>query len=193
MKHLTKLIAAATIAVSSFAGAANANVDGDKGEPKPFMLKVGAALTPQTAVIPFAAAKDTQIMKVGGSDLQCLTEALYFEARGESERGQMAVAEVIINRARSGKFPNSICGVVNQGVSNGKYRCQFSYKCDGRSDSMGNRSMVSRLNALANRMLSSGGAGITGGATYYHTTAVRPSWSRRLTRTTQVGPHLFYR
>src|SRR6056297_641376 len=66
----------------------------------------------------------------GGAQWQCLAEALYFEARGETIKGQFAVAEVIMNRVESARFPGSICGVINQGTGR-KYACQFTYTCDG--------------------------------------------------------------
>ena len=85
----------------------------------------------------------------GGEQFTCLAEALYFEARGESIKGQVAVAEVILNRVESNKFPNTVCGVINQGTGR-KYACQFTYTCDGRAETVGNpRSGRGRSNAQA--------------------------------------------
>ena len=73
-------------------------------------------------------------VKLGKDEQLCLAQAIYHEARGESEAGQWAVANVIINRAMSKKFPRTLCGVVFQNANQGLYRCQFTFACDGRSD-----------------------------------------------------------
>ncbi len=124
----------------------------------------------------------------------CLATAIYHEARGESLRGQFAVAEVILNRVGSRKFPNSICGVVYQGVRAGRYGgCQFSFACDGNSEAMPNRGSASRAKRIAQGMVDGGHRGLTQGALYFHTTAVNPTWANRFTQTTHIGAHLFYR
>ena len=128
----------------------------------------------------------------GGREWQCLAEALYFEARGESVKGQFAVAEVVLNRRDSSKFPNTVCNVVNQGVQNGKHRCQFSYKCDGKSEVFTEKAAYARVGKVARLMLDGEPRVLTKGATYYHTTAVRPSWSRAFTNTAKIGVHKFY-
>ncbi|HBR38688.1 MAG TPA: cell wall hydrolase, partial [Sulfitobacter pontiacus] len=69
----------------------------------------------------------------GGEQWRCLAEALYFEARGETVKGQFAVAEVIMNRVKSAQFPGSLCSVINQGTGR-KYQCQFTYTCDGNAE-----------------------------------------------------------
>lgn len=124
----------------------------------------------------------------------CLATAIYHEARGETLKGQFAVAEVILNRVASRKFPDTICGVVFQGVREGRYGgCQFSFACDRKSDSLRNRAAADLARRIAQVMADGGHRGLTGGALYFHTTAVSPSWSRRFTQTTQIGAHLFYR
>lgn len=128
----------------------------------------------------------------GGAQLQCLAEAIYFESRGEPLAGQIAVAEVVLNRVDDARFPNTICGVTNQGVGSGR-GCQFSYACDGRSDAMTSPLPRERSKKLASLMLAGRARTVTGGATYFHTHAVRPSWSRRFSRTTSIGHHVFYR
>lgn len=124
------------------------------------------------------------------SEWQCLTKAIYFEARGESIAGQAAVAEVILNRRDSPLFPGSVCAVVGQRGSGG---CQFSYVCDGRSDSMTDRAARDTAGRIAAAMLTGLPRTLTQGATHFHTPAVRPSWSRRFPRTATIGYHLFYR
>lgn len=124
----------------------------------------------------------------------CLATAIYHEARGETLKGQFAVAEVILNRVASRKFPNSICGVVFQGVKTGQYGgCQFSFACDGKPDELRNRRAADLARRIAQVMADGGHRGLTDGALYFHTTGVNPSWSRRFTQTTQIGAHLFYR
>ncbi len=126
----------------------------------------------------------------GDAEWQCLTKALYFEARGESLKGQFAVAEVILNRADSPRFPASVCGVVNQGGSRG---CQFSYVCDGRKDVMHEREAIDRAGRIARVMLDGAPRALTEGATYFHSKNARPGWAHRFARTAAIGAHLFYR
>lgn len=122
--------------------------------------------------------------------LQCLSEALYFEARGEGAKGQTAVAEVILNRVDSSKFPNTVCGVVKQSNARG---CQFSYVCDGKADRVSEPRAFARVQAVARKMLGGAPRQLTEGATYFHTPGVRPSWSHRFVRTARIGQHIFYR
>ncbi len=128
----------------------------------------------------------------GGAEWRCLAEALYFEARGETVKGQFAVAEVILNRVESGRFPNSICGVINQGTGR-KYACQFTYTCDGIPERIHEPGAWERVGKVAKAMLSGAPRKLTKGATHYHTTAVRPAWSRKYERTAKIGVHLFYK
>ncbi len=134
----------------------------------------------------------SQTVKPGGEEWSCLTEALYFEARGETVKGQFAVAEVILNRVDSAEFPNSICGVVNQGTGR-KYQCQFTYTCDGHKEVVGEPGAYKRMGKIAALMLSSAPRQLTDGATHYHTKAVNPRWARVFPRTTTIGVHHFYR
>jgi spore germination cell wall hydrolase CwlJ-like protein len=126
----------------------------------------------------------------GNRDWQCLAEALYFEARGEPLKGQVAVAEVILNRVDAPGFPKTVCGVVKQGRGG---QCQFSYTCDGRSDAIRERAAFVKVGKVARLMLDGAPRTLTDGATHFHTTAVRPGWARRLPQTAAIGSHLFYR
>ena len=119
------------------------------------------------------------------SDLNCMAEAIYHEARGESTRGQAAVAEVILNRVESRQFPSSVCAVINQ-------PSQFSYTI-GVKKRIGNKAAYLRARDIARNALAGAPRVLTGGATYFHTPAVRPSWSHRFQRTVQIGQHIFYR
>lgn len=135
---------------------------------------------------------DAQPKPKGGAELQCLSEALYFEARGETVKGQFAVAEVIMNRVKSGRFPGSLCGVINQGTGK-KYGCQFTYTCDGYKEVIAEPRAFSRVSKVARAILDGKAPKLTNGATHYHTIAVRPKWSRVYTKTARIGDHLFYR
>lgn len=135
--------------------------------------------------------------EVAKAERDCLAQAIYHEARGESPAGQLAVANVIVNRARSDKYPSSLCGVIYQGANNGRYRCQFTFACDGRGDMPGERQAWARSMALAKDVYAEYATGKTIGAVpdsalFYHTTNVRPSWSYTYSRVAEVGAHIFY-
>lgn len=135
---------------------------------------------------------DQQPVQESGDEWQCLAEALYFEARGESLKGQFAVAEVILNRVKSALYPDSVCGVVNQGTGQ-KYACQFTYTCDGRPEVIREPGAWDRVARIAALMIGGAHSDLTKGAMFYHTRAVRPSWSRTFERTASIGVHYFYR
>ncbi len=128
----------------------------------------------------------------GDAEWACLTEALYFEARGESVKGQFAVSEVILNRVDSASYPDTICGVVNQGTGR-KHQCQFSYTCDGKAEVVSEPAAYARAGKIAKIMADGGDRELTQGATHYHTKAVNPRWARVFPRTATIGFHHFYR
>ncbi|RMF03345.1 MAG: cell wall hydrolase [Alphaproteobacteria bacterium] len=124
---------------------------------------------------------------------RCLATAIYFEARGESERGQLAVAQVVMNRVRSSLYPDTICGVVFQGQLR-RSGCQFSFTCDGRADVPREKEQWIKANQLAEKV-TSGKVWLEeiGHATHYHATYVRPKWRRQMDHIKRVGRHIFYR
>jgi len=128
----------------------------------------------------------------GGAQWRCLAEALYFEARGEPVKGIFAVAEVILNRVDSTRYPDSICGVVEQGTGR-KYQCQFTFTCDGHPDRVREPRAWAKVGKVARLMLDGAPRSLTYGATHYHTRAVSPKWSRVYARTITIGVHHFYR
>lgn len=129
----------------------------------------------------------------GGPQWHCLTQAVYFEGRGESLKGQFAIAEVVLNRVATPSYPDSICGVVRQG-SNRASGCQFSFTCDGKSKAITEPAAWERAGKVARLMLDHGAASpLTAGATHFHTTNVSPHWARAYPRTARIGAHLFYR
>ncbi len=136
-------------------------------------------------------------VKLADGERNCLAQAIYHEARGEPKAGQLAVANVIINRAMSKKYPTTICGVVYQNASKGKFKCQFTFACDGRSDKSTERSAWNRALDLADEAFREFQMGkrpgvIPNSVLYYHTTAVSPSWSDKFRRVASIGDHVFY-
>ncbi|MBU1347938.1 MAG: cell wall hydrolase [Alphaproteobacteria bacterium] len=125
-------------------------------------------------------------------DLECLTQAAYYEARGEGRDGMQAVVQVVLNRARHSAFPNSVCGVVYQG-SGRRVGCQFSFTCDGSMRGRVNRAAWDRARNVASAALSGSVYASVGNATFFHTTGVSPRWRTSMQRVSQVGTHIFYR
>ncbi len=128
----------------------------------------------------------------GGPQWRCLSEALYFEARGESTKGIFAVGEVILNRVDSARYPSSVCSVINQGTGR-KFACQFTYTCDGRAENISEPRAFAMVGKVARLLMDGAPRDLTAGATHYHTKAVNPSWARRFPRTAEIGFHYFYR
>ena len=123
----------------------------------------------------------------------CLANGIYFEARGESEKGQAAVGQVILNRVRNPAYPKTICGVVYQNQE-WKNRCQFSFACDGIKDVIWNK----RAYGTAKRIAGEVTRGETwlpevGSATHYHATYVHPRWAQTMKKVDKIGLHIFYR
>jgi hypothetical protein len=136
-------------------------------------------------------------VKLADGERNCLAQAIYHEARGEPKEGQMAVANVIINRAMSKKYPTTICGVVYQNASKGKFKCQFTFACDGKSDNGTERAAWNRALNLADEAFAEFQRGkrpgvIPNSVLYYHTTAVNPNWSEKFRQVAAIGSHLFY-
>ncbi|WP_027685802.1 cell wall hydrolase [Rhizobium leguminosarum] len=124
---------------------------------------------------------------------QCLASGIYFEARGESVKGQAAVAQVILNRVRNPSYPKTICGVVYQN-EDWRNRCQFSFACDSIKDRVNSEYhwRVARDVAMA---VTSGKIWLpqVGSATHYHAVYVRPKWAKTMEKVGRIGLHVFYR
>jgi hypothetical protein len=131
----------------------------------------------------------------GARDLDCLTEAVYFEARGETQRGQAAVAQVVMNRVAAPSFPKTVCGVVFQGAAQSAsgHGCQFSFACDGSMAHTLETDAWDRARHVAERALSGVTVADIRGATHFHTLDVQPAWGPQMLRVAQVGLHVFYR
>ncbi len=124
---------------------------------------------------------------------RCLASAIYFESRGEPVRGQLAVAQVVMNRVRSSIYPDTICGVVFQGQWR-RRGCQFSFACDGHADVPRDKERWLLANKLA-KDVTDGKVWLPeiGHASHYHATYVAPAWRRQMNRIKRVGRHIFYR
>ena len=128
----------------------------------------------------------------GDAEWECLSQAIYHEARGEPVLGQIAVAEVILNRRDSGRYPATVCGVVEQGTGE-RNMCQFSYYCDGLSDAVADQTAWDKAGRVARVMLDGAPRRLTMGAMFYHTDAVEPYWADEFYETAEIGAHIFYR
>lgn len=145
---------------------------------------------PNPAAQPFRAASASST--AFSRSLECLTEAIYYEAAREPEQGQQAVAQVILNRVRHAAFPNTVCGVVYQG-SERPTGCQFSFTCDGSLYRQPMRSYWDRASAIARSALQGYVFAPVGVATHYHANYVVPYWAPTLNKNAAVGTHIFYR
>lgn len=173
-------IIAAALAVVSFNDIANAET---------LRLTITPIMTPEDEI------------QIDAQSHHCLTEALYFEARNQTVHGKIAVGNVILNRAASPNFPDSVCGVVHQGPMDGSsirlHRCQFSYYCDGLSDDPP-RENILEVQAwdfaeyIALMLLAGHFDDNTHGSTYYHATYVSPFWADMFTEVAVVDDHIFY-
>ena len=132
--------------------------------------------------------------------LMCMAANIYHEAKNQPMAGQIAVAQVVMNRVNDNRYPDNVCDVVKQGLTykNGKVvlgKCQFSWYCDGKVDDVDKKSEKWRNSlryasmVITNRIT----LDVTEGATHYHATYVRPAWARTKTKTVRINRHIFYR
>lgn len=139
------------------------------------------------------AANPLPALAFSAKQQDCLARGIYFEARGESVKGQAAVGEVILNRVRNPAYPDNICDVVYQN-DNWRNRCQFSFACDGIRDRVyrGYHWQIAREVA---RAVTSGAIWFPelADATHYHAIYVRPDWARTMKRVERIGRHIFYK
>jgi spore germination cell wall hydrolase CwlJ-like protein len=124
--------------------------------------------------------------------LECLTAAVYFEARSQSDDGQRAVAQVVLNRVSHPAFPKTVCGVVYQG-SNRSTGCQFTFTCDGSLRRAREPYAWGKAQKIAAAALAGYVFAPVGLATHYHTTAIHPWWADSMSRAVTIGAHIFYR
>ena len=138
------------------------------------------------------------VLRIAGSDSdharaqRCMTQAIYYEAASESDAGQRAVAQVVLNRVAHPAWPNTVCGVVYQG-SERTTGCQFSFTCDGSLTRQPSAIFWTRASRIAREALAGSVYAPVGLATHYHTLAVHPYWADSLQQVTVIGAHQFYR
>jgi spore germination cell wall hydrolase CwlJ-like protein len=154
-----------------------------------------AAATAPVKPAPAPAAKSPQdvILAKLLDEHRCLSEVMYYEARGEGRDGQQAIAEVVFHRMNTGNYGHSICAVVYEGA--GRPGCQFSFTCDGELRHAKQDGPWKDSEQLAARILTGEVRlkNATGGATNFHAISVEPDWAPTLEVTTQIGNHVFYR
>ena len=200
------MVRAAAVAAVSFAvvgaafwgGTAQA-WEGEAPGPTPYYLDHSAAGMPMAGAlglnedaVPSTRSLDTLVAdyaasQTGGAEQECLANAVYFEARGESLQGQLAVAEVVMNRAASGRYPATLCAVVVQPA-------QFSFVRRGRMPRADRGSEAWRRAVAVARIAVEGAAPrlLPTSCLWYHANYVSPSWGRRLARSARIGVHIFY-
>ena len=126
-------------------------------------------------------------------EVKCLALTIYFESRGEPEAGKIAVGHVVMNRVNNPRFPGQVCKVVKQGGEWRRYRCQFSWWCDGRSDKPKDHRAWGLSKELANTIYAGMSEDPTDGALWYHADYVKPYWRNVFARGPKIGRHIFYR
>lgn len=124
-------------------------------------------------------------------DVECLTAAVYYEARGEPREGQAAVAQVVLNRLRDAHFPKTVCGVVFQGEAS--HECQFTFACDGAMAAPREPRAWEQAKEVASDAMDGYVTPAVGGATHYHVASLGDIWGGQLVRVAQIGQHVFYR
>jgi len=152
-------------------------------------LPTAALAAGSEAAQPFVASRDSAAFD---RSLECLSQAIYYEARSQSDDGQRAVAQVVLNRVRHPAYPSSVCGVVYQG-SQRSTGCQFTFTCDGSMGGSVEPYAWERARRIAEAALRGNVYRPVGLATNYHTTAIHPYWAPSLVPQVIVGAHIFYR
>ena len=159
------------------------------------VLGLIALIQPAQAKMTGDTPENTSLGSESTRELDCLARGIYFEARGESIRGQLAVGRVILNRVKSKAYPDTVCEVVYQN-KNRHNRCQFSFACDGKPDTIKERAewgvILMHAAWLLAGDLDDGSTRLVHYATHYHADYVSPRWSRILVLAGRIGHHLFY-
>ena len=142
----------------------------------------------------FSPANSRSYNIVPPEEITCLAKNIYFESRNESTAGKLAVALTTLNRVKDPKFPSTICDVVHQGGER-LNRCQFSWYCDGKPDTINNERSWDESVYMASEVLFRKDwiFDITDGARFYHADYVSPRWAKVKKKTTQIDTHIFYR
>jgi hypothetical protein len=125
-------------------------------------------------------------------ELTCLAQNIYFEARSEPLEGKLAVAHVVMNRVTSRYFPDTVCGVVRDGTDEVLHKCQFSWYCDGKSDTVDDDTAWAEATELAGDVYWGRAEDPSGGALWYHADYVEPVWRKAFAKGPKIGRHIFY-
>ncbi|TYC52749.1 cell wall hydrolase [Rhodobacterales bacterium] len=197
---LQKVMMARNAAAASFSLVSAYAPESVRETKEPFDALFGAAKyeqelpPPEDPENPHWWAQKPLPLSVGEKKEQrCLAEAIYFEARGESEDGQTAVAQVVLNRVKNPAYPDTICGVVYQNRHK-RNRCQFSFACDGIKDRISSPIAWRTAQRLAREVLNGEHySKMVDASTHYHATYVNPRWARSMAKRGQVGLHIFYK
>ena len=163
-------------------------------------------ITAVMLLIPTFASASDLISPTSEPQLYCLAQNIYYEARSSSRADQMAVSDVVLNRVKDRRYPNTICEVVKQGPHRPswkdntvmipvRHRCQFSWYCDGLSDRVHDLVTFDKIYTLTSGIVDGSFkvADITEGATHYHADYVEPAWAKTKTKTIEIEDHIFYR
>ena len=166
-----------------------------QGEPLHRYTRSGIGLTNQITINDLTKKRWSILsgMKKNTREVLCLAKNIYFEARGESEKGQLAVGHVVMNRVKNPKFPSSVCKVIHQGGERHLYRCQFSWWCDGQSDNPRNVASWNNSIRIARVIYLGNSNDPTEGALWYHSDYVSPYWKTAFLRGPKIGTHIFYK
>ncbi len=166
-----------------------ARLERPRGQPNPSLLQRVNLITPVAPARPLRMSADNPLD--GARELDCLSAAVYYEARGEGSAGQAAVAQVVLNRVRHPAFPKTVCGVVYQGAQS--RTCQFSFACDGSMRRPKEAVAWRRAQDVAARALGGYVEAMVGDATHFHVARLGGLWGGGMLKVAQVGSHVFYR
>lgn len=171
---------------------------------QPIKTEQTVAVQPAPVIEIVIELPETKEVSIDYDQLECLAKNIYFEARGESIEGQIAVSQVVLNRVRSSRFPNTICEVIYQGQLSTWFleergievpvrnRCQFSWWCDGRSDMPRDMNAWGEALTIAASVMRNEYPDFARGAMWYHATYVNPEWRHNMSHVASIGNHLFY-
>jgi len=163
-------------------------------------VSANESVSPHPPVIMEALEKELITLEEQ-DEIECMAINTYHEARDQSVAGQLAVMHVVLNRVASPKFPDSICGVVTQGPTYVNWlgntwpvrdQCQFSWYCDGMSDTAEDVESYKKIKKLADQVVTTETFDITEGSTYYHADYVKPNWRKQFRRVVKIDTHIFY-
>jgi hypothetical protein len=169
-----------------------AGTGSDVPMPHTMSQKLAYARADLPATVFDGSVLNQQGKKVSDKEVWCMATAIYFESRGESYRGQVAVGQVVMNRVAHKLYPDTICGVVFQN-QNKRNACQFSFACDGIPETVNDQKSWKQAMAIAKDVISGKEyLADVGYSTHYHATYVYPHWAPRMKKNVKIGMHVFY-